>query len=442
MTRKLGTFGTLTSALALLVGIAASLLGCDDNDGGDPVDESFVRSDAVREASPEVTDTEVEQLAQDNRAFGVDLYHQIAATEDGNLFCSPFSVSVALAMAYAGAQGETARQIRETLHFTLDDETLHRGFNWLDLELASRAETPVADPDEAYPFTLNLINSVWAQRGYPFESDYLDLMAINYDAGIHTVDFESATEEARLDINAWTSDHTEERIEELLEDGAISDRTKLVLVNAIYFSASWAQRFPEESTYDRVFTTFDGEVSVPMMHLMEYFVYAEGDGYQALEMLYEGQELSMVVILPEAETFADFEASFDADKLESILTSIDANDRSLVSVTMPLFSFSTPTNLVEPLETLGMPIAFEEGAANFNGIAPRPMWISNVLHEAFIAVDEDGTEATAATAVVIDGDGDGDPDWESFSADRPFIFLIRDIPTGSVLFMGRLTDPS
>jgi serpin B len=429
----------------VLVALAgAALIGCDE---GTPSDGVEVRSELARDLAPAATAEEVDAVVAGSREFGMDFYHRLAAAQEtqaepGNLVCSPYSLSIALAMTWAGARGDTEREIGEVMRYTLAQAEQHRAFNWLDLELESR-EADAPETAEV-PFALSIANSAWAQSGYPFETDYLDLLAVNYDAGLFVTDFASDPEAARSDINSWTSDNTAARIPEVLPEGSLNTSTKLVLVNAIYFAAEWNTKFPDEYTSDGPFHALDGsEVSVPMMHNSVYTQYVEGSTYQALSLPYQGEALDMVILLPAEGEFASFESTLDGAALGTILDSVDEADNASVQIAMPSFDVSgDPIPLVDVLSEMGMPSAFEPGTADFSGIAQRPMWIDNVYHRAFVKVDERGTEAAAATAVVIDGDGDGDPDPIVFTADRPFIFLVRDVATGAVLFLGRMADPS
>jgi serpin B len=432
------------STVPVVMALASlGLGGCGEE--AQPPDESLqVRSELARDTAPAATVEEVDALVAGSRDFGMDLYHRLAAAQEepGNLACSPYSLSVAMAMTWAGARGDTEREIGEVMGFTLPQAEQHRAFNWLDLELASReAEAPEA---AEVPFSLSLASSAWAQRGFPFEADYLDVLAVNYDAGLYVTDFASDPEAARSDINAWTSDRTAARIPEVLPEGALDANTKLVLVNAIYFAAEWLQKFPDEYTADGAFHALDGgELVVPMMHNSLYAQAVEGSTYQALSLPYQGEELDMVIVLPAEGAFASFEASLDGAGLGTILDALAEAERTTVEVAMPSFDVSgDPIPLVDVLSDMGMPDAFVPGTADFSGIAQRPMWIDNVYHRAFVKVDERGTEAAAASAVVIDSDGDPDPDPVVFTADRPFVFLVRDIATGAVLFLGRMADPS
>jgi serpin B len=375
-------------------------------------------------------------LVEGNSAFAFDLYQALRGRE-GNLFYSPYSISLALAMTYAGARNETAQQMADTLHFLLEQDKLHPTFNWLAAELASRGEGAAGKDEKG--FRLNIVDAIWGQEGYEFLSDFLDVLADNYGAGLRTLDFIAEPEESRVTINDWVSNQTEGRIEDLIPPGVIDELTRLVLTNTIYFNAAWKHPFYGDMTADGPFYLLDGgQVTVPMMHLGRSFGYARGSGYQAVELLYDGDELSMVILLPASGKFAAFEQALQTQKVSDI---IDGLQSKLVDLTMPKFEFHSQFSLGDTLAGMGMTDAFSPGDADFSGMTgDRDLFISSVVHKAFISVDEAGTEAAAATAVIPAGDGFERP--TEVTVDRPFIFLIRDIETGAILFVGRVLDPA
>jgi serpin B len=252
------------------------------------------------------------------------------------------------------------------------------------------------------------------------------------------LDFGGAPEESRITINDWVSEQTEGRIQNLIPQGAIDPLTRLVLTNAIYFNAAWANPFQEEATRDGPFTLLDGSrIAVPMMHQTESFGYAKGEGYQAVELPYDGHELSMVILLPDRDSFDPFEDSLDVDQAQAIMQNLK---RGQVALIMPKFEFDSRFSLKQALEAMGMPAAFS-GGADFSGMTgSTDLFISDVLHKAFVSVDEEGTEAAAATAVVMKLSVAAEEP-TTVTIDRPFIFLIRDIETGAILFVGRVVDP-
>ncbi|MFW6115773.1 MAG: serpin family protein, partial [Chloroflexota bacterium] len=286
---------------------------------------------------------------------------------------------------------------------------------------------------------LNIANAIWGQEDYEFLTSFLDLLAENYGAGLRILDFAGAPEESRAIINEWVSEKTEEKIKDLLPPGIINALTRLVLTNAIYFNAAWANPFEEEATEDGSFTLLDGtEVQLPMMRQVESFGYAEGSNYQAVELPYAGHEMSMVIALPGEGELEAFEASLDATRVGAIIEELE---RQQVALTMPKFEYDARLSLAETLAALGMPVAFS-GEADFSGMTGSGgLFISEVVHKAFVSVDEEGTEAAAATAVVmVESAAPGEP--VEMTVDHPFIFLIRDVETGTILFVGRVVDPT
>jgi len=415
--------------LALLLPLIASIQMAQ------PAAGEVLESDKERITSPDVSTGDVALLVEGNSAFAFELY-QALREEGGNLFYSPYSISLALAMTYAGGRGETAQQMADTLQFLLEQERLHPAFNWLDAELAKRGEG--AEGKDGEGFRLNIVNAIWGQKDYEFLSDFLDVLAENYGAGLRILDFITETEASRLAINQWVSDQTEGRIEDLIPQGAIDALTRLVLTNAIYFNAAWENPFNEDMTADGPFYLLDGgQVIVPMMKQTESFGYTEGEGYQAVELLYDGCELSMVILLPEAGNFEAFEEGLQGQQVSDIISGLQPTE---VALTMPRFEFDSEFSLKDTLAGMGMPIAFSS-SADFSGMTGKPeLFISAVVHKAFVAVDEAGTEAAAATAVIMELTAVPEPPVE-VTIDRPFIFLIRDIETGAILFVGRVMNP-
>ena len=390
----------------------------------------LVKSDLERNLNPSISDADLDTLVTDNTAFAADLYRQVRTT-DGNLFMSPHSISTALAMTYAGANGTTATQMAAALHFTLPPATLHAGLSALDLALASRAAAATGD---TIPFRLHTANSIWGQEGWEFLAPFLDTLAVNYGAGLHVLDFQADPEASRQTINAWIEDQTNDKIQDLLPEGSITELTRLVLTNAIYFSAAWSEPFDASDTADRPFHTPTGVAQVPTLYQRAEMRYGAGEGFRAAEIPYDGEQLSMVVVVP--DDLATFEAHLTGGTLTSITSVLTHHE---VQLTLPKFRFDAPLGLKETLQALGMVDAFTE-AADFSGIdGTRALSVSDVLHKGFIGIDERGTEAAAATAVIV-GVTSVPPQAE-LTVDRPFVFFIRDIPTGTILFVGRVVDP-
>ena len=401
-----------------------------------PISVNILQSEKPRITSPEVNESDFTMLVEENSAFAFDLYQLLRQGND-NVFFSPYSISQALAMTYSGARGETEKQMSDTLHFVLSQDRLHPAFNGLDIELSKRGEGAQGKDEEG--FRLNIVNAIWGQEDYRFLSEFLDVLAENYGAGLRAFDFVNAPEESRITINDWVSEQTEGRIEDLIPEGAIDALTRLVLTNAIYFNAAWQFPFNEDATTDGPFYLLDGgEVIVPMMTQTESFGYTKGDDYQAVELPYDGQELSMIILLPSDGQFENFESSMVYQRVTEIISSLAGQQ---VNLTIPKFEFESEFSLKKALTTMGMPVAFSADA-DFSGMTgDRDLAIDDILHKAFVSVDEAGTEAAAATAVLMTLTAVPAPP-VVVTVDRPFIFLIRDIETGTILFIGRVVNPS
>ena len=392
-----------------------------------------LQSDKPRENPPSTAYDNLPALSSGNTAFALDLYQQLRS-QDGNLFYSPFSISQALAMTYAGAKAETASQMASTLHFDLSQAELHPAFNALSAELDSRA----GEGDQT-GFKLNIANALWGQQGFAFLPDFLDTLALNYGAGMRAVDY-NQPDAARQTINDWVADQTEDKIKDLIPEGALNPMTRLVLTNAIYFNAAWLLPFEEDATEDNSFDLLDGsEVQVPMMRQTESFDYLKAENFQAIELFYEGRALSMVILLPDEEQFTAFGESLDSAQLQSILDQLTVQRLDL---SMPKFKVDSAFGLADILVAMGMPDAFDVVKADFSGMTGQPdLFITDVVHKAYVNVNEEGTEAAAATGVVmgLKSMPVGEP--IVVKVDRPFLFLIRDSQTGAVLFLGRVVQP-
>jgi serpin B len=414
----------------LFVAALAALAAC-----AQPQAEVIVQSSNQRITPPPANQADQAGLVDGNNQFAFDLY---GALKDGagNLFCSPYSVSLALAMTYAGARGATEGQMARTLHFTLPQDRLHPAFNVLDSRLSQLGLG--AKGKDGKGFRLNIVNDIWGQQGYSFLAPFLDTLARNYGAGLRPLDFEAAPEASRTAINDWVGQKTEGRIKDLVPPGAIDSLTRLVLTNAIYFNAAWQYPFEKAATKDGAFHLLDGgEVTAPMMQQTKSLRYARGTDYQAVELPYDGSELSMLLLLPVSGRFAAFEESLDAGQLKAISGNLSSER---VALTMPSYEFTSTFSLKKTLTALGMPDAFT-GSADFSGMSgSRDLSIAEVFHKAFVAVDEAGTEAAAATAVVMRAMGVPDSELIEVTVDRPFIFLIRDNSTGTILFIGRVLN--
>lgn len=403
---------------------------------GPQAGSSLAVSNKPRDLSPAAAPDDISALTDGNAAFAFDLYRVLSAKE-GNLFFSPYSLSVALAMTYAGAAGATAAQMSDTLHFTLPQDRLHAAFNAYSLDLEGRA----AEESEGTPFELSVANSLWGQDGFPFESDFLDGLAENYGAGMRLVDFAANPEAARQEINRWVTDETRDKIKDLLPEGAIDTFTRLVLANAIYFKAAWLHVFEADATTTEPFHRVDGSsIDVAMMHQEESFGYGAGEGYQAVELPYETGNMSMIVILPDEGQFSAVEQRLS---IESVGGIVEGMTYRPVVLGLPKFTYESAFSLGDVLQEMGMSDAFDPDRADFSGMdGSRDLFIGSVLHKAFVAVDEEGTEAAAATAVIMQVTSAPIDEPIRLTVDRPFIYLIRDMSNGAILFLGRVLDPS
>lgn len=422
----------------------AALAGCLD-DGGTPTgtsdedgsDTPTVTETETQSGPPAIDEERLAELAAGNAAFALDLHARLAGEAGGNLFISPYSISAALAMTYAGARGETREQMERTLQYTLGED-VHSGFGDLRTALAARETTVDPRSDETVDaFQLDSANALWGREDYGFAEAYLDFLGTHYDAGLRRADFADDPDGERERINEWVAETTEDRIDELLPRGSITAQTVLVLTNAIYFMASWSQQFDPGDTEDDTFTALDGtESTVPFMHQHLRTNYAAVDGAKAIELPYVGEDVSMVFLLPEAREFEAFEQTLDADRLFAILGEMSEAAGDLA---VPKFAFETEVQLRNPLAALGMSLPFTSDA-DFGGMVENGdgPFISEVYHDAFVTIDEEGTEAAAATAVVMDESAP--PEWGELRVDRPFLFCIRDRPTDAVLFLGRVVD--
>lgn len=392
------------------------------------------QSTRAREKNPTVSESDLKTLVDGNNAFGLDLY-QTLRSQDGNLILSPFSVSLALAMTYAGARGETETQMADVLNFGPQDQ-VHNALNALDLALE---ETPIVLDKDQEPMQLSIANSVWAEQTFTFLPDFLDTLSVNYGAGIQLMDFINSPDPSRKIINQWVSDETKDKINNLLPENSITSDTKMVLVNAIYFKADWLSPFDANDTYDSSFKLLDGsEVTVPMMGQQLYIPYFVGDGYAVAELPYAGESAVMTLLVPDEGRFEEIEAQVDGAMFNEALANLAPAD---VTLRMPKFEFESPFNLSDALIAMGMPLAFDENRADFSGMTDQQdLYIGNVIHKAFVAVDEKGTEAAAATAVIMEGATAMMPE-NVLTIDRPFLFFIRDVETGQILFIGRVLNP-
>lgn len=409
-----------------LTALSGLLAAC----GGSISAAAEARSDKPRQSAPPVSPDDVKAFAAGHNRFGLALYHVLGG---GNLFFSPYSIAQVLTMTSAGARGQTAQQMAQTLHSAFPQERLHPAANALDQALSSRG----AGDDG---FHLEVANSIWGQQGFVFQPAFLDTLATNYGAGLRLLDFKTAPEPSRSTINATIAQQTRDKITDLLPAGSIDFSTRLVLANAIYFNAKWVAPFAKEATRDGTFNPDQGgAVTVPMMTNQSGYPYMAGQGFQAIALPYRSG-ISMLVLVPDAGQLSAFEAGLDDALLQSTLDGL-ANRQVLL--TMPKFAYlSDSISLRAQLVALGMADAFNAGAADFSGMdGQRDLFIGDGFHKAMVRVDEEGTEAAAATAVIMrETSAMVDPPL-TLTIDRPFVFLIRDDATGALLFMGRIVNP-
>jgi serpin B len=382
---------------------------------------------------------EAQDIVKGNNTFAFDLYARLRARE-GNLFFSPYSISSALAMACAGARGETETQMISVLHLPKDREHATAEFAALNKSLNGTGEER--------PYQLNVANALWGalrgETGAGFLPDFIKAVQTGYDGEIKELDFGQAPDQSRLTINQWVEQKTAEKIKGLLPAGSILPSTLLVLTNAIYFKGTWVRSFDEKLTQPSDFmVTKDRKVTAPLMTQEANFGYMEQPGIQVLELPYNGEELSMIVILPrqlpgEVDGLPAFESSLTEEKLTGMISSLSSHK---VIVYLPKFTIAPSFELAQTLSEMGTPLAFNSHA-DFSGMnGKRDLFFSAVFHKAFVNVDEKGTEAAAATAAVAVRSAMVHRPPIVFRADHPFLFLIRDKRSGSILFMGRMTNP-
>ena len=412
--------------------------------------EGLRKSAAAYQTAPSFSAADMDALVDGFSHFTVDFYHALdndPSTRGKNLFFSAYSIENALAMTWAGAKNETARQMAAVLGLNLPQDRFHPTLNALNIDINGRDDLP---PPSGDAFALNLVNAVWSRIGYPFLPSYLDVIAANYDAGVRTLDFAGNPEPSRHTINQWVENQTRDKIKNLLPQGAITPDTTVVLTNAIYFRGSWYQEFDENLTAPGWFTRMDGStVTAEIMHPQVKTRYLQGDGFDAVELPYVSprfseyeypRELSMLLIIPHAGRFETTESQLTNHLIQDVVSSLVMGT---VQLSLPKFEFGYEVGCRNILHGLGMIDPFEPLAADFSGMVDpdhaRP-WIDEIYHKAFVSVDEKGTEAAAATAVVMTETSIPEP--VIISADKPFIFLIRDQVTDMILFMGRVLDPA
>jgi serpin B len=397
---------------------------------------------------------ERETIVKGNNEFALELYAKLRDRE-GNLFFSPYSVSTALAMTYAGARGQTESQMADVLHFPTrpgglkvapselnknrmmapwDHKRFSSAFGKIIKDLNARGKKG--------KYELRVANALWGQKGYGFLKEFLSLIETNYGGCLNEVDFVTAVETARKTINDWVENQTNSKIKNLIPEGVLDSMTRLVLTNAIYFKGNWARQFKKERTQNVPFTLLNGnKVDVPMMSQTADFNYIQTESFQGLELPYVNNELSMIILLPKnSNGLPELEGTVTINNLSKWLNELRKRE---VIVFVPKFKMTSQFGLADVLKAMGMTNAFVPDVADFSGInGKRDLFISAVIHKAYVEVNEEGTEAAAATGVVMKLTSAGPTQTPVFRADHPFLFVIRDNHSGSILFIGRVMNPN
>ncbi|MBS3820882.1 MAG: serpin family protein [Phycisphaerae bacterium] len=390
-----------------------------------------------RKPPPPLTDN-ARTLAGGNAAFAMDLYAKLRSQE-GNLFLSPHSISTALGMTYAGSRGDTASQMRDVLHFELDQGQLHPSFKNLTAHLQAR--------EKEGELELRVANGLWGQKGLTFVKEFVQCVKEHHDAELHAVDLQHSTEKVRQTINAWVEEQTKGKIKDLFQQRVLDDVTALVLVNAIYFKGNWDRPFEKRATREAPFTLLTGKkIDVPMMQKEDEFGFLDKKTFKVVQLPYAGGDLAMVILLPnKSDGLPELEKSLTLDQVTGCLGKLSHRD---VNVYLPRFRMSSMFRLDETLRQMGMKDLFSKEKADLSGLlkpaqVEGPVYIQAVVHKAFVDVNEEGTEAAAATGVAVTAEAASiSMPPVIFRADHPFVFMIRDRQSDSILFMGRVVDPT
>jgi serpin B len=429
--------------ILLLLALPACQMITEDKDlEPNSEDVDYIKSDLVRETSSTVDLNQIMTLAEDNAAFAFAINEQINQTlgKNENFVFSPLSLSLALSMTLSGADSTTEQGMLEALHLSIPEEKIYPSFNALLLAIEQSQEM-TKKGSEGSQFQINFANSIWGQAGYSFDTEFLDTLAKYYGAGVYNVDFRRNPEAAINAINAWVEDETQEKIQDLIPSGAINELTRLVLANAIYFNGSWLYPFDAKNTSQQPFKLLDGpEDTVELMKLSgKSLAYDKGKNFQAVSLPYLSTDFNMMIVLPDAGKFQEFENQFSPEALKTII-----NEMKFVKVdlSMPKFDFESTLNANNALKALGMEEAFDVEKADFSGITQEDeLMITDVLHKTTITVDEAGTEAAAASAVIVGVRSYNPEDPIVLVIDRPFQFFIMHKPTNAILFMGKVMQP-
>jgi serpin B len=408
-----------------------------------PTDVAGIAALAVPVARDPGDAAGVERATAGDAAFAADLFHAVARSATGNLVLSPYSALTALAMTLGGARGTTAAELVTALRAPSDPAPWHAA----RAALAGQITAPPEPAREGVPFVLEATNALFSQAGSTFEPAFLGLLGAEYGAQLLTVDFAADPEGARAAVNAWVTARTHDRVRDLLGPGTVTDLTRFGLVNAVYFKGSWSDHFPKEGTRPAPFQRADGTVTrIPTMHGTVLADYRRGDGWQAARLWYVGdRQVAMTIIVPDAGRYAEVERRIDGLFLRALADESADWTSVALSLALPRWSDTTAVDLVAPLRALGVRALFEAppgpGAADLGGIADGDLYVTSAVHEAVIEVDENGTTASAATAVV-GGTTGADPGPMSLTVDRPFLYAISHAASGEILFLGRVLDPA
>jgi serpin B len=394
---------------------AMLLVGCNSSTTSSNID---IKSKLKRDLNPDVTQSELTQLVRDNNKFAYSLFENLDSREESTFF-SPISITHALMMSYAGASNNTKQEMKTALNITLADDRIHESFNKLDLGLNFNEKTDI----------FKIANSIWPSKDFKFEQSYLDSIMVNYGASLKTLDFTHKPEDSRKTINRWVEENTEDKIKDLIPKGAIDSMTKMVLSNATYFKGEWEHTFDPKNTKEGF---FNDDKKIQFMNQTEVFSYFEDENIQAIKLTYKTRKNSMIILMPKTESFIP--TTFDID---------EKFKKYRVTLKMPKFEFtSTSISLKKTMVNLGMKDAFVNGVADFTIMdKSRSLYISDILHKAFIKVDEQGTEAAAATAVLLKNTGFIEVPTANFTIDKPFYYVIVDDESGQILFIGHFIKP-
>jgi serpin B len=449
---------TLPAASLLFLALAACSGASHSTTPGSPPDVAVDQAAVARDPASAIAPATVTGVVTANNAFAFDLYAHVLAgqTTPGNLLTSPVSASLALTMTYAGAEGQTATEMATALHYGAAAGSIFDGQNGLSQALASRAASALAagqataqENQQPAPsqddFQLQVVNSVWGEQTYPWAQPFLTTLAKSYGTGVYVEDFIHQWDPARQAINGWVSTETSDKINDLLPEGSLDDTTRMVLVNAIHLKLPWATPFQVSATAPASFTRADGStVSTPFMNQTGELPYVDDGTAQIVALPLMGGQLSVVLALPHGD-LATYEAGLTAATPNALA---QPTAGASVSVSLPKVTFTSPTfSLAKPLQAMGMVQAFNPQTANFTGMCPTTpdgdnLYVGDVLQKAMVAVQETGVEAAAATAVIVSGASIAGPTPIPVVLDRPFVLAIVDVPTGALLFLGHIEDPT